>query len=253
MNNKINLKKINTIKYIFLTFIILTFFASCTTPKKYTKTQKSIDEINKRKDLDCQKENIKRALELHKESVKLSKAGKTKKAELKDIEANALLKEIEKGCKEEDDKVVEDNTDKEDDDNFAPETKSIALEGNEDLKIEVVSDYTPEMIHFDFNSYKIKDDAKAILIKHVEYLSDKKNITIMIQGHTDSIGSEEYNLNLASKRAEIVRTFFKNQGVTLDTKIVPYGEELLLNKDITEADHYQNRRVEFKFFISKKK
>ena len=237
-----NLNKITILTLILSTFV----FISCTTPKKYTKTGKSLDSINKRDDLDCQKENIARALALHKEAVKLSKDGETAKAEIKDLAANELLKEIEKGCPDEEKKeIIEDDKP----DEFSPETKEITSAGNEDLKITVVSDYTPEMINFDFNSYKIKNEAKEILLKHIEYLSEKSGIVIQLEGHTDSSGSEEYNLNLGNKRAEIVKTFFKNQGISLEIKTTSYGEELLLNNDSTENDHYQNRRVEFKFLL----
>ena len=56
-------------------------------------------------------------------------------------------------------------------------------------------------VHFDFNKADIRDDAKPILDQAAATLKEHSSIAVTVEGHTDSIGSDEYNQKLSLRRA----------------------------------------------------
>ena len=72
-----------------------------------------------------------------------------------------------------------------------------------------------------------------------------EEVFIEIQGHTDSIGSEKYNLRLGEARAESVRRYLNSQhGLPLHRlSVISYGESAPLTDNETREDRAQNRRV----------
>ncbi len=102
-------------------------------------------------------------------------------------------------------------------------------------------------INFDFDKYDIKPEAKAILDSGVEILKKHPEIKIVIEGHTDSIGSEAYNQKLSEKRAKAVYDYFVKKGISPDRmKTVGYGETRPKADNSTEEGRAINRRVEIK-------
>jgi len=244
--------------------IILSIFmiASCTSPKNFTKTKTSIDELKNNKELDCQKDNIKSAEDLYTEAIKLQKADKEDEAEIKIMVANEMIRNIKKtACpetpEEKDNDLSQPNENSNDDNvkinnDFNPEIKNIPDPANEKISLSVVSNYTPETIYFDFNSYKIKEDSQKTLLKHLDFLLANPQVNVTIGGHTDSRGSEEYNLTLGEKRALVIKKFFITQGISKERlKTITYGEELPADNSNTKEAHNKNRRAEFKFLLSK--
>ena len=237
----------------------LFIITSCGTTKDFTKTQKKVDELKNNQELDCQKDNIQSVDNLYKEAMQLQKQGKGDEADVKIMAANELIKMIEaKKCPKEtkeDKDETKDNKEKEDTgikDEFSPEMKEIKDPANENISLNVVSNYKPETVYFDFNSYKIKEDSQKILIKHLDFLIANPQVNVTIGGHTDSRGSEEYNLTLGEKRALIVKKFFTSQGIDKERiKTISYGEELLYDQLGTDIAHDVNRRAEFQFLINK--
>jgi outer membrane protein OmpA-like peptidoglycan-associated protein len=68
---------------------------------------------------------------------------------------------------------------------------------------------------------------------------------VSIEGHTDSIGSQSYNLDLSERRATAVRDFLMAQGVEAGRiNTVGYGKAYPVASNDTEAGRQQNRRVE---------
>jgi len=67
----------------------------------------------------------------------------------------------------------------------------------------------------------------------------------VIEGHTDSTGSDSYNQELSQRRAEAVRNFLVSNGITGDRIVARgYGESYPVTVNTTEAGRQQNRRVE---------
>jgi outer membrane protein OmpA-like peptidoglycan-associated protein len=104
-----------------------------------------------------------------------------------------------------------------------------------------------DLIIFDFDSYELTKQSKNILkiVGNAFISPELKDQTILIQGHTDSSGSDSYNKILSEQRAQEVKNFLvKTFEIDPDRlKTVGMGESELLNK--AEPMSSENRRVQF--------
>jgi len=104
-----------------------------------------------------------------------------------------------------------------------------------------------EMIHFDFDKYFIRDDAKAVLEANAEWLQQFESIQIVIEGHCDERGTEEYNLSLGEKRAKSTIDYLVSLGISADRiKIISYGKSQPIDLEHNEDAWQKNRRAQFK-------
>lgn len=102
-----------------------------------------------------------------------------------------------------------------------------------------------EPVYFDFDKSDIRSDAAGTLRAAATGLNST-GIDIVIAGHTDNRGSEEYNLALGERRAASVRRYLANLGVAMgQMTIVSYGEVRPAAQGNTEAAWQLNRRAEF--------
>jgi len=100
-------------------------------------------------------------------------------------------------------------------------------------------------VYFDFNSYVVRDDGKAVVQNHSDYLQKKPNRSILIQGNTDERGGAEYNLALGQKRAEAVRKAMTTLGVPeSQIEAVSLGKEKPKAEGHDEAAWAENRRAD---------
>lgn len=107
-------------------------------------------------------------------------------------------------------------------------------------------------ILFDFDSAKLRPGVKQELRELAEVLKEYEHTTIIFAGHTDSIGSKEYNYKLSLRRAKSVARYVAKQGVDADRfKIVGYGETQPVATNETEYGRQQNRRVEIAIVANK--
>ncbi len=104
-----------------------------------------------------------------------------------------------------------------------------------------------QMIHFDFDKYNIKKDSYGILNDVASILKSNPQIKkIRIEGHTDSIGTDAYNMKLSQRRANSVREYLIQQGISADRlEAVGYGKSRPIAPNNTAAGRAKNRRVEF--------
>ena len=101
-------------------------------------------------------------------------------------------------------------------------------------------------IYFDFDKSDIRSDAVDSLRVGATALKES-GAKIVIAGHTDNRGSEEYNLALGERRAASVRRYLTNLGVNMDQlTIVSYGEIRSAVQGNNETAWAKNRRAEFK-------
>ena len=103
-----------------------------------------------------------------------------------------------------------------------------------------------EKILFDFSKSDIGDAAKVNLNKLVTVLNKYPNTNIEVQGHTDSRGTDEYNMGLSERRASTVANYLIANGIAsnrITTK--GYGESAPAYTNDTPEGMAQNRRVEF--------
>jgi outer membrane protein OmpA-like peptidoglycan-associated protein len=98
---------------------------------------------------------------------------------------------------------------------------------------------------FDFNKYTLKPGAREKLAKVAGILLAYPGLKIQLEGHTDSIGSDEYNLKLSDQRAGAVRDYLVQQGVPGGTMTaVGLGKDAPVASNDNEAGRQRNRRVE---------
>jgi peptidoglycan-associated lipoprotein len=102
-----------------------------------------------------------------------------------------------------------------------------------------------EPVYFDFDKSEIRQDAVPTLRGAANVLNEG-DFNVVIAGHTDNRGTEEYNLALGERRAASVRRYLANLGVSMgQMTIVSYGEVRPAAQGNTEAAWQLNRRVEF--------
>ena len=105
---------------------------------------------------------------------------------------------------------------------------------------------TLERIGFDFDAATLSPEARDALAKDAECLKQKKAQKVSIEGHCDERGTNEYNQHLGQRRAESVRRYLSNLGLSTQMDAVSYGEEQPACSEKTEDCWKQNRRVELK-------
>ncbi len=106
---------------------------------------------------------------------------------------------------------------------------------------------------FDVDKYNVKTTIEDNLVQLSETLKKYEDTNILIEGHTDNTGSDEYNQELSQKRAKSVSSFLEVQGVSSSRiTTMGYGESQPIAENSTTAGRSQNRRVEVAIFANKK-
>ncbi len=112
-----------------------------------------------------------------------------------------------------------------------------------------VSEIAPELqsiftdINFDYDSFALSPQAKTILDRIAETLLNKTALQIMIEGHCDDRGTNEYNLALGQRRAASAKKYLTQLGISSERIFtISYGEEKPLNPNQGEEAWAENRR-----------
>ena len=104
-----------------------------------------------------------------------------------------------------------------------------------------------ETVFFDYDRATIRDDQKVTLRSNAGAIRSGSWSTVVVEGHCDERGSEEYNLALGERRASAVKQYLIDSGVSsslIDT--VSFGEASPAVRGHTESAWSQNRRSEFR-------
>jgi OOP family OmpA-OmpF porin len=110
-----------------------------------------------------------------------------------------------------------------------------------DVRVEIVTN-----INFDFDKADIRADAKPKLDTVVALLKANPDVSVLVVGHTDSTGAEEYNMKLSQARAASVRDYLVGNGIgTTRLSVKGAGEGVPLVSNKSRAGRAVNRRVEF--------
>ena len=100
-------------------------------------------------------------------------------------------------------------------------------------------------VFFDYDSYVVKDEYRALVDAHAKYLQANRGAKVTMQGHTDERGTREYNIALGQRRADAVKKMMLLLGATeMQIETVSFGEEKPRNPASGEAAWADNRRVE---------
>lgn len=101
-----------------------------------------------------------------------------------------------------------------------------------------------QTFYFDFDRAVLKSDAFAMLDNHAKFLIQHPAVSVVIEGHTDSRGTPEYNVALGERRAQAVQTYLLNAGVAASQiALVSYGEEKPAVTGTSDYAFAQNRRA----------
>lgn len=99
-------------------------------------------------------------------------------------------------------------------------------------------------IYFDFASAEIRDESKPIISEIISYLKENPDVKIVVEGHTDNVGSESSNQKLSENRAKNVMNKLVDGGISKDRLTISgYGSKQPISDNGTEAGRAQNRRV----------
>ncbi len=100
-------------------------------------------------------------------------------------------------------------------------------------------------VNFAFNSAELTAESKQNLEKIAEVFLEFPDTNLMIEGHTDSTGSEEYNMTLSERRAKSVFDFLKTTGISASRMdVAAFGETAPRYDNETKEGQAKNRRVE---------
>jgi len=101
-------------------------------------------------------------------------------------------------------------------------------------------------IYFDFDKTTLKNESFPELNKVVDFLKRNSSVEIEIAGHTDSKGTDDYNINLSQGRSQSVVDYIISQGIeSYRLTAHGYGEGKPIDTNDTDAGRANNRRVEF--------
>ncbi len=107
--------------------------------------------------------------------------------------------------------------------------------------------FEQENIYFDFDKSNLKPEAQEVLKRKATFLKANPNDNLLIEGHCDERGTNEYNLALGDRRANSAKKFLVNLGIAESRiRTISYGEEQPLDPGHNEAAWAKNRRCEFK-------
>jgi outer membrane protein OmpA-like peptidoglycan-associated protein len=121
------------------------------------------------------------------------------------------------------------------------EAAAVKREGNL-LSVTFKGDVT-----FATNSTEVRPELYTEINRVASVLNQYPDTLISIEGHTDSKGSDEYNMNLSRRRAEAVKTLLIIRGVAADRiDVAGYGKTMPVATNDTEAGRQMNRRVEIR-------
>ena len=120
---------------------------------------------------------------------------------------------------------------------------------SEDLETANIAAYEQGLlgdVYFDFDKYDLKPEARERLAKNAEFMRAHPEFEMLIEGHCDERGTEEYNLALGDRRANAAKNYLMSLGIPADPiLIVSFGEERPQCQETSEACWWRNRRAHF--------
>ncbi len=139
---------------------------------------------------------------------------------------------------------------------YTPSISEVIVEPNKDSEImmrmlKINMTITLYGVEFEFGSAKLKLDPESKTVPALDgaaaLLTNHPELEVEIQGHTDNVGSDAYNLELSQKRAESVRDYLIDIHMIEPVRLIArgYGESKPVAGNDTDADRAKNRRVDF--------
>ncbi|MQA29543.1 MAG: peptidoglycan-associated lipoprotein Pal [Luteitalea sp.] len=101
-------------------------------------------------------------------------------------------------------------------------------------------------VFFDLDQSTIRDDARSLLQRNVDWMKRWASTQVIVEGHADSRGSSEYNLALGNRRATSVKDYLVSLGIPANrVTVISKGKEQPFCNEENESCWQQNRRGHF--------
>jgi peptidoglycan-associated lipoprotein len=101
------------------------------------------------------------------------------------------------------------------------------------------------VFYFEFNSAELSEADREALATHARLLNEKRDVSVVLEGHADERGSREYNLALGERRAKVIERVLTLQGVSPEQiQVISFGEERPQAFEHDEESWRLNRRVQ---------
>lgn len=110
----------------------------------------------------------------------------------------------------------------------------------------VLKECQPETVYFDFDDATIRRDMKPVLESGADCIK-QRNKSVVVEGHCDDRGSDEYNMALGQRRARAAKKYLGRLGIGQSVRTISYGEERPTCSSQNEGCWSSNRRTEFSF------
>jgi outer membrane protein OmpA-like peptidoglycan-associated protein len=108
-------------------------------------------------------------------------------------------------------------------------------------------------VYFDFDKSDITANSKRALDKLVQIFKENPETNILVEGHTDDKGADDYNMALSERRAQAVGNYLKAQGIAASRLTISwYGEAQPKVENTSDVSRAENRRVEFAITANEK-
>ena len=118
-----------------------------------------------------------------------------------------------------------------------------------EIRIKERKNFVFKPVFFDFDKYDIRPEFHDFLDEIIKTIKGHSDLRIKVIGHTDSDGTDDYNISLSKKRSESIIKYFSLKGVKQDRIEFDFkGEEMPVDTNSTTEGRQRNRRVDF-FFI----
>ena len=151
-------------------------------------------------------------------------------------EEEARQKELERQRAEEEETLKEESV----------REAGLAEEMEKERKLTEQAVFENEDIHFEFDSIRLSPQAQEILRKKAQWLRENPRVRVVIEGHCDNRGTNEYNLALGDRRAHSSKVFLIDLGIDeTRIQILSFGEERPLDRGDNEEAWARNRRAHF--------
>lgn len=100
---------------------------------------------------------------------------------------------------------------------------------------------------YTYDSSVLTSEGRAALADSAKWLNENRKYTLLVEGHCDERGTEQYNLALGERRSHVAREYMQSLGVSSDRlQTMSYGESRPFAQGTTEDAHSQNRRAHLK-------
>jgi peptidoglycan-associated lipoprotein len=124
---------------------------------------------------------------------------------------------------------------------------AVPVDSEQSISEEQKQQFLARQIFFAFNSCKLDEQAQAAVREQAAWLAANPDVNVQIIGYCDQSGPKDYNMLLGKKRANAVKTFLENLGISPQRLTeVSYGEKSPVRTTTNQVAARINRRVEFK-------